>query len=223
MTDTRTGHIYKIVCSKSNDVYVGSTLNALRTRMAQHKRAFASGNGLAIYSAFKQHGWESLHMILIDTYEVVDRKHLMMYETLWFNKLKGINKNTPFQIKKKVTAKVDMASQSTKRERELEREKVRKAKAEAAAKSRAEYLDAVEAEAKLKAATPFIRSKQQEWYAERKRITREYRSPYKLPAGSAKVIELERDPEIIKSLVSYRMPSLQEIIDHDIKILESRK
>jgi hypothetical protein len=162
-------------------------------------------------------------MILVDTYEVVDRKHLMMYETLWFNKLRGINKNTPFQIKKKKTTKVDMASKTTMRERELERGKVQKAKREEAAKSRAEYLDAVEAEAKLKAATPFIRSKQQEWYAERKRITREYKSPYKLPAGSAKVIELERDPEIIKYLESYRMPSLQVIIDHDIIILESRK
>jgi hypothetical protein len=186
--------------------------------MSQHKRSFESGNGLAIYTSFKQHGWESLHMILIETYEVVDRKHMMMYETLWFNKLKGVNKMTPFQIiTKKMATKADI------REREIERERVRKAKAEAAAKSRAEYLDAVKAEAKLKAATPFIRSKQQEWYAERKRITREYRSPYKLPAGSAKVIALERDPEIIKALVSYRMPPLQDVIDRDIEILESRK
>jgi hypothetical protein len=97
MTDTRTGRIYKIVCSKSNDVYVGSTLNALRTRMSQHKRSFESGKGLSNYSSFKQHGWASLKMILIETYEVVDRNHLMVYETLWFNKLRAVNERTPFQ------------------------------------------------------------------------------------------------------------------------------
>jgi hypothetical protein len=98
MTETRNGSIYKIICSKSNDVYVGSTFNALRTRMSQHKRSFNEGNGLAIYTAFKRHGWASLTMILIDTYEVVDRRHLEMYETLWFNKLRAVNRNCPFRI-----------------------------------------------------------------------------------------------------------------------------
>jgi hypothetical protein len=97
MTETRTGSIYKIICSKSNDVYVGSTFNAPRTRMSQHHSQFKSGSGVAIYPSFKQHGWASLKMILIETYEVVDRRHLEMYETLWFNKLKAINKKVPFQ------------------------------------------------------------------------------------------------------------------------------
>lgn len=97
MAATRTGRIYKIVCSKSDDVYVGSTFNALRTRMSQHHASFKSGSGLAIYPSFKQHGWASLKMILIETYEVVDRKHLMMYETLWFNKLRVVNTQIPFQ------------------------------------------------------------------------------------------------------------------------------
>jgi len=85
MTATRTGSIYKIVCSKSDDVYVGSNFNALRTRMSQHHASFKSGSGLAIYPSFKQHGWASLKMIL------------MMYETLWFNKLRVVNKQIPFQ------------------------------------------------------------------------------------------------------------------------------
>lgn len=223
MADTRTGYIYKIICSKSNDVYVGSTFNDPRKRMYQHQQAFKNGSGLAIYPSFRQHGWASLKMILVESYEVVDRKHMMMYETLWFNKLKGVNKMTPFQPICKRTTEINIKTHSTKRERVAQRTKERKTKTEAAAKYHAEYLDAVEAEAKLKAATSFIRSKQQEWYAERKRITREYRSPYKLPAGSAKVIKLERDPEIIKCLVSYRMPPLQDVIDRDIEILESRK
>ena len=95
MSDTRIGRIYKIICSKSNDVYVGSTFNALRTRMAQHKGHFEQK--LGTYPSFKRHGWESLHIILIAEYEVVDRKHLLMYETLWINRLKACNKIVSFQ------------------------------------------------------------------------------------------------------------------------------
>ncbi|TYZ58677.1 hypothetical protein PybrP1_003823 [[Pythium] brassicae (nom. inval.)] len=90
--DTRIGHIYIIVCSKSNDIYVGSTFNAPRTRMSLHKRIFNNGSGFAIYPTLKQHGWECLKMMLIASYEVVDRKHLLMCETLWIHKLRSVIK-----------------------------------------------------------------------------------------------------------------------------------
>ena len=96
--DIRTGRIYKIVCSKSNDVYVGSTFNALRTRMNQHKKLDILGK----YNHVIEHGWSSLKMVLISEYQVVDRKHLLMYETLWINKLNACNKTIPFQINSNV-------------------------------------------------------------------------------------------------------------------------
>jgi hypothetical protein len=195
MPDTRTGRIYKIICSKSNDVYAGSTFNDPRKRMYQHQQAYKHGRGISIYPSFKLHGWESLKMILIETYEVVDRKHLVMYETLWFNKLKAVNRQTPFQPVR--INSVVAAARKDKRE-------LREAKT---------FLVAHEAREAIR----------RPWYAERKRINREYRSPYKLPAGSAKVIELERNPIIIECLASYRMPPLQDVIDRDIEILESRK
>jgi group I intron endonuclease len=98
MSDTRAGNIYKIICSKSNDVYVGSSFNALRTRMEQHKSSFRQSDGLAKYPTFKRHGWKSLKMIHIETYQVVDRRHLEMYEQLWCNRLKSINIAQPFNI-----------------------------------------------------------------------------------------------------------------------------
>jgi len=184
MTDTRTGSIYKIICSKSNAVYVGSTFNAPRTRMSQHKASYQSGTGLAIYTAFKHHGWESLKMIVIETYQVVDRRHLMMYETLWFNKLKAINKMTPFQP--------------------------------------------IRTQSKGKAERQWTQSKdkaERQWTAWYNGPQRKawYRSPYKLPAGSEELLEIERDPRIIKVIGSYRMLTLQEIIDRDDEILRSRK
>jgi hypothetical protein len=66
--------------------------------MSQHHSKFKSGSGVAIYLSFKQHGWASLKMILIATYEVVDRRHLEMYETLWMNKLKAVNKTASFSL-----------------------------------------------------------------------------------------------------------------------------
>jgi group I intron endonuclease len=96
MSDTREGSIYKIICSKSNDVYVGSSFNALRTRMDQHKSNFMQGSGLGNYPTFKRHGWKSLKMIHIETYHVVDRRHLEMYEQLWCNKLHSVNVQAPF-------------------------------------------------------------------------------------------------------------------------------
>jgi hypothetical protein len=122
-------------------------------------------------------------------------KALVMYETLWFNKLKAVNRQTPFQPVR--INSVVAAARKDKRE-------LREAKT---------FLVAHEAREAIR----------RPWYAERKRINREYRSPYKLPAGSAKVIELERNPIIIECLASYRMPPLQDVIDRDIEILESRK
>jgi hypothetical protein len=185
MTETRNGSIYKIICSKNNDAYVGSTFNALRTRMSQHKRTFENGEGIAIYSSFKRYGWASLKMILIDTYEVVDRRHLEMYETLWVNKLKAVNKKVPFQPLRK-----EAQSQAAKLVRTKKKEQpVRRA-----------------------------------WYAERKRIIREYRKPYKYPKGYAEVVKMEEeDPIIIKAIKEWQEPTLKEIIEHDTKILLSRK
>lgn len=101
----KTGKIYKIICTQSNICYVGSTFNTLRDRWKTHKNAFGgylknNHSEVAIYPYFKQYGIENFKIILIKEYEVCDRKHLGIYEQLWINKLKSINKNNPFRIQK---------------------------------------------------------------------------------------------------------------------------
>ena len=101
----RTGRIYKIICSQSNDVYVGSTFNSLKYRWQGHKCLYkrwmdGKTNNLSIYSLFQKHDIENFKIILIKEYEVEDKNHLEAYEQLWINKLKPINKVNPFQIKK---------------------------------------------------------------------------------------------------------------------------
>ncbi|DBA01514.1 TPA: hypothetical protein N0F65_004864 [Lagenidium giganteum] len=90
---SKTGRIYKIVHNQSNVCYVGSTFNNLRDRWHHHKADFnqylkGKHSELAIYPYFKEQ------------YEVVDRQHFAVNEQLWIDKLKSINKQPTFRIKK---------------------------------------------------------------------------------------------------------------------------
>ena len=101
---TKIGRIYKIICTKSNDVYVGSTFNELRVRFQQHKDGFKSWIGgkhstITIYPFMQQYGIESFKMVLIKEYEVVDRKHLEAYEQLWISKTRCVNTQSAFYLK----------------------------------------------------------------------------------------------------------------------------
>jgi len=105
------GNIYKIIHNQSNIVYIGSTFDTLRNRWQGHKDKFKKGENFSIYPYFKQYGIENFKIILIKQYDVIDRKHLLMYEQLWMNKMKNcINKQKAFQplIKeeKRITDKV---------------------------------------------------------------------------------------------------------------------
>lgn len=99
------GAIYKIIHNQSNWCYVGSTFNELRYRWQDHKLAYSkwyndrTKNKTSCFDKFLEFGIENFNIILIKYYEVVDRLHLEMYETLWINKLKSCNTNRPFCIK----------------------------------------------------------------------------------------------------------------------------
>ena len=101
----KTGRIYKIIHNQSDICYVGSTFNELKYRFREHKSDYkkfigGSNHQLSIYPYFIEFGIENFKIVLIKQYEVVDRKHLEMYETLWKSKLKTINKNNAFRIDK---------------------------------------------------------------------------------------------------------------------------
>jgi hypothetical protein len=106
MTNYKTGRIYKIVCNLSDDVYIGSTFNRLSDRFRRHKYGFNQylnnkSYEMSIYPLFKQYGVENFTIILIKEYLVCDKKHLLMYEQLWINKLNCVNKVIAFQLLKK--------------------------------------------------------------------------------------------------------------------------
>ncbi|DBA05248.1 TPA: hypothetical protein N0F65_007410 [Lagenidium giganteum] len=93
MSDIKIGRVYKIICTQSDHVYVGSTFNTVRDRFHAHKGDYKSWlkgkhSEIAIYPFFKQE------------YEVVDRTHLEAYEQLWISKLTCVNKTNPIRIAK---------------------------------------------------------------------------------------------------------------------------
>lgn len=116
------GKIYKIVTPKSNDCYIGSTFDKIKYRFSNHKAKYKIWKekelkkGCSVFDFFDEHGFENCKILLIKEYEVIDRKHLEVYETLWIKKLKSINivepsggilKNTRLeQYKQKNKAKI---------------------------------------------------------------------------------------------------------------------
>ena len=86
MEELKLGRVYKIICTMSDNVYVGSTFKTIEERWSYHKYIFQSwlrGNGstISIYPSMKEYGVENFKIELIKEYQVCDRKHLEMYET----------------------------------------------------------------------------------------------------------------------------------------------
>ena len=105
------GRIYKIVSGQTSECYVGSTFSELRYRFRQHKDNYKSWkngkpNGCTSFDLFDKYGLDNCHMILIKEYEIEDRKHLQMYEQLWINRLKSINKFSAFVIEPVLKKKI---------------------------------------------------------------------------------------------------------------------
>jgi len=109
------GKIYKIIHNQSNICYIGSTFSPLKKRWWNHKCSINKNNkyDCSITQYFKKFGFENFKIILIKEYEVFDKLHLQMYEQLWMNKIKNINKLKAFnplfkernkQVKKKYKA-----------------------------------------------------------------------------------------------------------------------
>lgn len=89
------GSVYKIINNISNEIYIGSTLKTLSQRFAKHKYTYNEMKNnkkrRVLHLLFDKHGINNFQIILIKTYEIVDRKHLTMYEQLWINKLAQTN------------------------------------------------------------------------------------------------------------------------------------
>jgi len=104
------GCVYKIICKTDCEiVYIGSTFNKPSKRWEQHKNDYnkwindPKKYSLSIYPYFRDIGIDNFKLIKIKEYEVyradrLDRKHLSVYEQLWINKTKCVNKQAAFGL-----------------------------------------------------------------------------------------------------------------------------
>ena len=97
------GSIYRIICQQDPDIqYIGSTFMELRHRFLCHKKGYVKylkgiGDNISIFPYFDKYGVDDFKIILIKKYLVYrehqkDRRHLCVYEQLWMNKIKCVNK-----------------------------------------------------------------------------------------------------------------------------------
>jgi len=104
------GSVYKICTDEkyTDECYIGSTFDTLEKRFIRHRtdyKKWKKGKShyfLSSFTLFDNYGVENCYTELIKQYDVIDREHLEIYETLWIRKFKNkcINKNIPFCIKK---------------------------------------------------------------------------------------------------------------------------
>ena len=92
------GRIYKIVHLQSDVYYIGMTINSLSKRWSSYKADYNKDNysKVSIYPYMIKYGFENFKILLIKEYNVVDKQHLKVFETLWINKLNPINKVASF-------------------------------------------------------------------------------------------------------------------------------
>ena len=109
---TSIGHIYKVICLVDTEFcYIGSAFNRLSKRFETHRSNSIRWlkhrkKSMSCFPYYEKYDIENFKIILIKSYEVCrahvkDRKHLGAYETLWVNRSKCCNVNTPNRYLKK--------------------------------------------------------------------------------------------------------------------------
>ena len=199
---SKVGKVYKIVCSKSNVVYVGSTFySRLRQRWNDHKSNFKEWLGgkeahCTIYPYFKKYGIENFKMILIKEYQVCDEKHLRMYEGLWISKTNCCNRINPSNL----SGNKKLRKFFQKEYREKNDAKIKKKKKEY-------YQDNKEEIAKN---YKVWRENNKEWVAQKNKIWRENNKEE--IAQKKKETYLNNREEILKKKKEYWRKNREEII-----------
>jgi len=90
MADYTTGKIYKLVCSETNKVYIGSTIGTLEHRLAKHK---APTNGC------KSNDFINPTIHLIEDYSCNNKKELEIRERYYMENNICVNRNIPGRTK----------------------------------------------------------------------------------------------------------------------------
>ena len=95
--------IYKIVNNVDDKIYIGSTIQPLHKRMADHKKLYKSKSKYQCSSSilFECNGIDNCQICLIEEIEIHNTEEQRKCEREWYDKLKdvAVNKQNPFTSK----------------------------------------------------------------------------------------------------------------------------
>jgi len=92
MPDYSKGKIYKILNTNDDEVYVGSTVNALSRRMAHHRHEVILNSNQVIHQHMKKHGVATFYIELIEAYPCLSVEELRAREGEWIRQVGTLNK-----------------------------------------------------------------------------------------------------------------------------------
>jgi group I intron endonuclease len=98
MTTNRYEHskVYKLVNDNDDEIYVGSTTDALHKRMYSHKRDAKAKPNMRVYHHLNKVGFENVRIVLIELFSCNSREELIRRERHWFDILKpSLNTTLP--------------------------------------------------------------------------------------------------------------------------------
>ena len=85
------GKIYKILNSIDNEIYVGSTIEALSRRMAKHRSKATNKQNYQIYQHMNAHGVENFYIELIELCPCSCLEELRAKEGEWIRQIGTLN------------------------------------------------------------------------------------------------------------------------------------
>jgi predicted GIY-YIG superfamily endonuclease len=96
--------IYKLLCNKTNNCYIGSTKRKLNDRISQHKSAYKNNNGLTKSVEILKN--EDYQVIILEEFEINtldELKNQYLKEREYIEKeLNCINKNIPIRTEEEI-------------------------------------------------------------------------------------------------------------------------
>ena len=83
------GEIYKIWSVQTQEIYVGSTCQALHKRMHEHRRNTIEGKGFKLYKVMRELGMDVFSIELVENYPCKNREELRKREGFWVRHLQA--------------------------------------------------------------------------------------------------------------------------------------
>ena len=92
MPDYSKGKIYKILNTIDDEIYVGSTMEKLSTRLKQHRAATTFWSTQKIHQHMREIGMEKFYIELIENCPCSSKGELLRKEGEWIRKIGTLNK-----------------------------------------------------------------------------------------------------------------------------------